>query len=83
MVAFWRQGVSSSQKHLVDLKSPTRARWVVPTLCILKHPRWEKLRGAHGNEILRSGNEEVRLWRRENAELCVSSLRQWVPSKYY
>lgn len=80
MVAFWRQGVSSSQKHLVDLKCPTRA---VPTLCILKHPRWEKLRGSHGNKMLRNGNEEVRHRRRDRAELCVSSLRQWVPSKYY
>lgn len=82
MVAFWRQG-GSSQQHLVDLKCPTRARWVVPTLCILKHRRWEKLRGSHGNEMLRSGNEEVRHRRRDRAELCVSSLRQWVPSKYY
>lgn len=83
MVAFWRQGVSSSQKHLVDLVSHQGKVGGSHTLYTLKHPRWEKLRGAHGNEILRSGNEEVRLRRRENAELCVSSLRQWVPSKYY
>lgn len=80
MVAFWRQG-GSSQQHLVDLKCPTRARWVVPTLCILKHPRWEKLRGSHGNEMLRSGNEEVRHRRRivQNA-VCPHSGNGFLPS---
>lgn len=56
MVASWRQGESSSQKHLVDFKSlpPRQGGWFPPS-GVSKCSNWGKLSRRYSDEMLGSG----------------------------